>query len=175
MRAAVAVVCFFGGTAIAAPDKHDDQRYDGPRISMSVPRGARVTEVSDVAAEAALEVVPPASGSLAGMRFHVLLSNAHTTDGDVEAQGTVWRDKRIRNRASWGVPATGVRRVEQTRIGALRAVRFVDEVQSALGGRQIMLCAALSAHLTCVVGSAPADSTALEPALEHILGTAKRP
>ena len=142
---------------------------------MSVPVGARVTETSDVAADAALEIMPPASGPLAGVRLHVLMSNAHTSDSDVEAQGTVWRDKRIRSRSSWGVPATGVRRIEQIRIGGLHAVRFVDEMQSAMGGQQIMLCAALSAHLTCVVGSAPPNTVALEPALSRLLETAKRP
>ena len=141
---------------------------------MSVPAGSRVTEVGDVAADFTLEVVPPLAGPLGGMRFHVLLSNARTSDAEVEAQGTAWRDKRIKNRSSWGVPATGVRRVEQTRLGTLRVVRFVDEVQSVLGGTQVMLCAALTGHLTCVVGSGSSDSVVLVPALSQLLESIKR-
>ncbi len=166
------------GAALAAPRagaqaSSTEHRYEGPRLAFVIPAGAQVRETSDVVADYAVEVSLPSEKGQKSIPLRVLLSNNKVADSEVESAANAWRDARLRNRASWGVPKRGEARAELTHIGAHRFVRFVDQMGSVLGAtRQIMVCGSMSTRMVCVVASGvSAGDRATEAALMRALET----
>jgi hypothetical protein len=156
------------GVALAAPTS----RYDGPRVSFTTPANSKVAEGSDIAADWALDVSVQAMPTT---RFVVLGGDASVDESKLEAQATAWRDKRLRNRKSWGVANEGEHKVDSLRLGNRRVVRLVDDLSSTMTGRQVMLCAVVSTKLTCAVASAAPDTAHdAQAVLEQILSSITR-
>ena len=151
--------------ALAAPD---GQRFDGARCSFTVPSGSKVTDGTDVAAEHAYDVEVP---GLPG-HAHLFFGDGRTTDGDVEAMATAWRDKRLRNRASWGVHASGDHRVRSVQVNGRRGVALTDDLTTTFGGRQVMVCYATAGRLACAAASGrPEREHAIEDLLTRMLAS----
>jgi len=158
-RAPTVALLLVGGVALAAPD---GQRFDGARCSFTVPAGSKVTEGTDVVAEHAYDVEVP---GLPG-RAHVLFGDGKATDGELESLAAAWRDKRLRNRASWGVHASGDHRVRSVQVNGRRGVELTDDLTTTFGGRQVMICYPTSGHLACASASGPPEQ---EHSLEELL------
>ncbi len=157
MRLRLAAVPALAACAVAAHGAPSETRYNGPRLSFSVPVGVQVREVADPAADYAVELVPP-KGTLAQTSLRIIASQARVGDADVEIIASAWRDARLRNRASWGVRRQGETRTELAQIGSRRFVRFSDQMSSVLGAaRQLMLCGSVSGRLVCGVASGPSE------------------
>jgi hypothetical protein len=158
-------IVLIGGLAIAGPP---EQRYDGPRLSFSVPSGAKVKESPDIVDEHALDVELPGN-----VHLRLLLSSNKVTDLEAESASATWREAHLRNRGSWGVKKRSQERAEVKHVGSRRFVRMVDQMGSVLGAStQIMLCGSISARLICGMVSAPSDQVVpLEASLVHLLET----
>lgn len=152
-----------------------EARYDGPRLAFTIPTGTQVKDATDVAADYALELLPPGDPKVKQSTLRLLLSNNRVVDVDVEGVASAWRDARLRNRASWGVHKRekDADRSEITHVGSRRFVRFTDQMGSVLGAqRQIMLCGSISARLVCAVMSGQqANERAAEAVMLRVLET----
>jgi hypothetical protein len=126
-------------------------RWDGPLLSFAHPRELTAASATDVNAEIAVTV--SSTGLLSAT---VLASERRVTDADALQLADKWHSARVKNRAAWGMRANGGPPAETIRIGERRFQRFRDRIGSVLGpSEQTMVCGLISAHLVCVVVSAP--------------------
>jgi hypothetical protein len=133
------------------------ERYQGPEGRFEHPAGWKVERGADVSAEIALKLIPPDGERL---QSAVLLIGAKRIgDGELEAASAEWHSAHLRNRAAWGMHLTSGLPREEVRAGGRRALRFRDRVGGALGSsEQTFTCALASAHLACILITAPADA-----------------
>jgi hypothetical protein len=128
-------------------------RWDGPLLSFAHPRQLSAASSSDTNAEVAVSL--SGAGLLSAT---VLAGERRVADADAAALADKWHSARVKNRAAWGMRANGGPPAETVRIGERRFQRFRDRIGSVLGpSEQTMVCGTISAHLVCVVVSAPAS------------------
>ena len=137
------------------------QRFEGKLFSFSYPASAATGPGADPSADVAVTV------TLAdGIVANVLASEKKVGDGEVESSATAWHAARIKNRAAWGMKASGGPPHDTVRIGERKWLRWHDRIGSVLGAQdQTMTCGSLAAHLACVVVSAPQKEHARAEAL----------
>jgi hypothetical protein len=127
------------------------QRFEGTLFSFSYPSAAKTAPGSDPSADVAVTVT-----LAGGITATVIGSSKRISDGEVEREADAWHAARVRNRAAWGMKANGGPPREVVRVGTRTWVRWRDRIGSVLGAQeQSMTCGALSAHLVCVIVSAP--------------------
>jgi hypothetical protein len=146
-RALVALLAL-GGVAAA----EGAQRFEGTLFTFSYPSSAATAPGADPSADVAVKV------TLAGgtITASVIGATKKVVDGEVDNEATAWHGARIKNRAAWGMKAGGGPPRDTVRIGDKRWMRWRDRIGSMLGAQeQTMTCGSVSAHLVCVVVSAP--------------------
>jgi hypothetical protein len=146
-RALVALIALAGVAAAEGA-----QRFEGTLFSFSYPSSAATAPGTDPSADVAVTV------TLAGgtVTASVIGGSKKVVDGEVENEATAWHGARIKNRAAWGMKAGGGPPRDSVRIGDKRWLRWRDRIGSVLGAQeQTMTCGSVSAHLVCVVVSAP--------------------
>ncbi len=145
--AALAAVALLGGDARA----DGAQRFEGTLFTFSYPSSAQTAPGTDPSADVAVNVTLKD-----GISASVIGGTKKVSDGEVEELATTWHAARIRNRAAWGMKAAGGPPHEAVRVGGRHWLRWRDRIGSMLGAQeQTMTCGAVSAHLVCVVVSAP--------------------
>jgi hypothetical protein len=146
-RALVALIALAGVAAAEGA-----QRFEGTLFTFSYPSSAATAPGTDPSADVAVKV------TLAGgtVTASVIGGSKKVVDGEVENEATAWHGARIKNRAAWGMKAGGGPPRDSVRIGDKRWLRWRDRIGSMLGAQeQTMTCGSVSAHLVCVVVSAP--------------------
>lgn len=127
------------------------QRFEGTLFTFSYPSSAATAPGTDPLADVAVTVTLSD-----GIRASVIGGSKRISDGEVEELATTWHGARIKNRAAWGMKASGGPPRDAVRIGERRWIRWRDRIGSVLGAQeQTMTCGAVSAHLVCVIVSAP--------------------
>ena len=145
-RALVALVALAGVAAAEGA-----QRFEGTLFSFSYPSSAATAPGTDPSADVAVTVTLKD-----GIKASVIGGTKRVSDGEVEDLATAWHTARIKNRAAWGMKAAGGPPRDAVRIGERRWIRWRDRIGSVLGAQeQTMTCGAVSAHLVCVIVSAP--------------------
>jgi hypothetical protein len=166
-RAALVVLAAVAlGSAAAYAD--GTQRFEGKLFSFSYPSAATTAPGTDPSADVAVTVALPG-----GISASVIGGEKKISDGEVENLASAWHTARIKNRAAWGMKAAGGPPHESVRIGERHWLRWRDRIGSVLGAQeQTMTCGSVSAHLVCVVASAPQKERERADAVAaHILST----
>jgi hypothetical protein len=151
-----ALAALLACSAVAACSGHaraqGAQRFEGTLFSFSYPSAAATAPGTDPSADVAVSVTL-AGGAIAAS---VIGATKKVSDGDVENEASAWHAARVKNRAAWGMKAGGGPPRDSVRIGERRWLRWRDRIGSVLGAQeQTMTCGGVSAHLVCVVVSAP--------------------
>ena len=152
--AALAAVVAFGLALAGSPGEaraDGAQRFDGTLFSFSYPASATTKPGTDPSADVAVTVALPGNISA-----NVIGGSKRIGEGEIEDLANAWHAARIKNRAAWGMKAGGGPPRDLVRVGERRWLRWRDRIGSVLGAQeQTMTCGAVSAHLVCVVVSAP--------------------
>lgn len=147
--ALVALVAL-AGVAVA----QGSQRFEGTLFTFSYPSSASTAPGTDPSADVAVTVT---LGD--GISASVIGGSKKIADGAVEDEASAWHGARIKNRAAWGMKAGGGPPRDTVRIGERKWLRWRDHIGSVLGAQeQTMTCGSVSAHLVCVIVSAPKNA-----------------
>jgi hypothetical protein len=138
----------------------DGGRYEGPTLSFRLPSGWTGAATADISAESAARATPPAQGKQPPVRsLVVLVGGKKISDGDLESESSAWHAAHVRNRSAWGMRSEGGTPRDLTRVSGRRAVRYRDQVGSALGANeQTLTCSVIGARLACVIATASPES-----------------
>lgn len=146
----IALATVVGLAGVAAAEGAN--RFEGTLFSFSYPSSAQTAPGTDPSADVAIAVTL-ADGSV---RANVLGSSKKVGEGELENVANEWHGARIKNRAAWGMKAAGGPPRDSVRVGERKWMRWRDRIGSVLGAQeQTMTCGSVSAHLVCVVSTAP--------------------
>jgi hypothetical protein len=135
----------------------DAARYRSPAGSFTIPSGWKAEKAADVTGDAQLAVrlVAPPSPRRPIVSATVLVSARRIGEAALESQAGSWHAAHLRNRVAWGMRSAGGLPRDLLRLDGRRAIRYRDQVGSALGAsEQTFTCLIASGHLACVVISA---------------------
>ncbi|HXU68432.1 MAG TPA: hypothetical protein VN947_03845 [Polyangia bacterium] len=144
---ALAALVAVAGVAVA----EGAQRFEGTLFSFSYPSSASTAPGTDPSADVAVTVTLKD-----GISASVIGGTKKIGEGAVDDEASAWHSARIKNRAAWGMKAGGGPPRDTVHIGERKWLRWRDHIGSMLGAQeQTMTCGSVSAHLVCVIVSAP--------------------
>jgi hypothetical protein len=150
------------------------ERYDGA-VAFDHPAGWKTEPTSDISAETAVRLTAPAKGGKTPplRSALVLVGTKRLVEGDLETEAAGWHAAHVRNRSAWGMKSEGGTPRDLVRIGSKRAVRYRDQVSSALGANeQTLTCALIASRLACViVAGEPSSRDAADALAAQILAS----
>jgi hypothetical protein len=138
-----------------------DPRFEGAGMSFAHPSGWTFEATSDISAESAARGnAAVQAGQKATVRTALVLAGSKKMgDGEMENEAAAWHAAHVRNRSAWGMRSEGGTPREVVKVGGKRAVRYRDQVGSALGANeQTLTCLLVSGRLACVIVSAASES-----------------
>jgi hypothetical protein len=166
-------VAFVLSFACALAYAGGDPRFEGAGMTFQYPGGWTFEATSDISAESAARgnAAVEAGKKPAVRTALVLLGAKKIGDGELENEAANWHAAHVKNRSAWGMRSEGGTPRDLVKVGGKRAVRYRDQVGSALGAtEQTLTCAMVSARLGCViVGAAPEARDAADALSAQIL------
>jgi hypothetical protein len=139
-------------SSLAFAEKYDD------KVSFDHPAGWKAEAVADISTENAVRLTAPAGKQPLKWAL-VLMATKKVADGDMETEAAAWHAAHVKNRSAWGMKSEGGTPRELTRVAGKRAIRYRDQVGSALGANeQTLTCTLVSARLACVIVAGSAES-----------------
>ncbi len=146
----VAIACVAGAARADGP-----ARYSAAPLGFEYPNGWKAEPASDVSAELAVRLTPPAGKRPPVSSLLVLVGAKKLSEADLDTEAAGWHAAHVKNRAAWGMKSDGGLPRDVTRLGSRRLVRYRDKVGSALGANeQTLACATISGRLACVIAAA---------------------
>lgn len=151
------IVCSFAfaftfASSFAFAEKYDD------KLSFDHPAGWKADAVNDISTENAVRLTAPAGKQPLKWAL-VLMATKKVADGDMETEAAAWHAAHVKNRSAWGMKSEGGTPREITRVAGKRAIRYRDQVGSALGANeQTLTCTLVSARLACVIVAGERDA-----------------